>query len=170
MTQAPRIAVMTVGAVGVLALAGPPVVPRNFRLVYNPTTSAPAGWYMVDRHADLRVDDYVLAPLPGDAARLADERQYLPLSVPILKRVGAVGSQSVCISGNAVLIAGRLTAQALRRDSRGRELAVWKHCRPLTSDELFLLSVTNPASFDSRYFGPILRGSVIGKAIPLWTW
>jgi conjugative transfer signal peptidase TraF len=169
MTPARRIAVTVVGAVGVLALAWP-VVPRNFRLVYNPTTSAPAGWYLIDRYAQPRVDDFVLAQLPADAARLADERQYLPLSVPILKRLGAVGSQHVCISGDLILIDGRLTAQALRRDSRGRELAVWKHCRPLRSDELFLLSITNPASFDSRYFGPILRGSVIGKAIPLWTW
>jgi conjugative transfer signal peptidase TraF len=169
MTPARRIAVTAVGAVGVLALAWP-VVPRNFRLVYNPTTSAPAGWYMVDRHAVLRVDDYVLAPLPENAARVADERQYLPLSVPILKRVGALGSQHVCIWGDSILIDGRLTAKTLRRDTRGRELAVWKHCRPLRSDELFLISVTNPASFDSRYFGPILRGSVIGKAIPLWTW
>ena len=169
MTPARRIAVTVVGAVGVLAL-GFPVTPRNYRLVYNPTTSAPAGWYLIDRYAHLRVDDFVLARLPADAARLADERQYLPLSVPILKRVGALGSQHACISGDSILIDGRLTAKTLRRDSRGRELAVWKHCRALRSDELFLLSVTTPASFDSRYFGPILRGSVIGKAIPLWTW
>lgn len=169
MTPARRTAVIVVGAAGVLAL-GFPVAPRNFRLAYNPTTSAPEGWYMVDRHAVLRVDDYVLASLPAEAARFAAERQYLPLSVPILKRVGAVGFQSVCIWRNAILIDGRVTAKTLRRDSRGRDLAVWEHCRPLGSDELFLLSLTNPASFDSRYFGPIPRGSVIGKAIPLWTW
>jgi conjugative transfer signal peptidase TraF len=169
MTQTRRVAVMMAGAVGVLAL-GWPLTPRSYRLVYNPTTSAPAGWYIVDGHADLRVDDYVLAYLPAEVARLADERQYLPLSVPILKRVGAVGSQCVCISGDWILIDGRLTAQALRRDSRGRALPIWKHCGALASDELFLLSITNPASFDSRYFGPIPRGSVIGKAIPLWTW
>jgi conjugative transfer signal peptidase TraF len=169
MTRGRPIAVMMAGAVWVLALAWP-LTPRSYRLVYNPTTSAPAGWYIVERHADLRVDDYVLAYLPAEAAQLADERQYLPLSVPILKRVGAVGSQCVCISGDLILIDGRLTAQALRRDSRGRDLAIWRHCQTLAKDELFLLSITNPASFDSRYFGPILRGPVIGKAIPLWTW
>jgi conjugative transfer signal peptidase TraF len=169
MTQASRIAVMTVGAVGVLAL-GFPFAAHHYRVVYNPTTSAPAGWYLIDRYAQPRVDDFVLAQLPADAARLADERRYLPLSVPILKRVGAVGSQFVCISGDAILIDGRPVAHTLRRDSRGRGLAIWRHCRALAGDELFLLSVTNPASFDSRYFGPILRAGVIGKAIPLWTW
>jgi conjugative transfer signal peptidase TraF len=169
MNQTRRIAVMMAGAVAVLALAWP-FAPRNYRLVYNPTTSAPTGWYLVERYADLRVDDYVLARLPAEAARLADERQYLPLSVPILKRVGAVDSQFVCISGVSIRIDGRLIAQALRRDSRDRDLAIWRHCKTLASDELFLLSVTNPASFDSRYFGPIPRDSVIGRAIPLWTW
>ncbi|MBI3531959.1 MAG: S26 family signal peptidase, partial [Burkholderiales bacterium] len=40
----------------------------------------------------------------------------------------------------------------------------------LHDGELFLLSATNPASFDSRYFGPIAASAVIGSAQPLWTW
>jgi type IV secretory pathway protease TraF len=35
--------------------------------------------------------------------------------------------------------------------------------------ELFLLNSSHPASFDSRYFGPLDRSFVIGKAVPLWT-
>jgi type IV secretory pathway protease TraF len=122
------------------------------------------------RPADFRVDEYVLAHLPIEAAQLASERGYLPVSVPILKRVGAVGSQFVCGSGRNIAIDGRVVAQGLRFDSRGRVLALWSHCRVLTSNEIFLLSLTNPASFNSRYFGPIERRNIIGKAIPLWTW
>jgi hypothetical protein len=46
----------------------------------------------------------------------------------------------------------------------------WQQCRRLHDGELFLLSATNPASFDSRYFGPIAVSAVIGSAQPLWTW
>jgi type IV secretory pathway protease TraF len=49
-------------------------------------------------------------------------------------------------------------------------MPVWQHCRPLLDDELFLLSTTNPASFDSRYFGPVSVSAVIGSAQPIWTW
>ena len=47
-------------------------------------------------------------------------------------------------------------------------LLSWQQCRLLNSGELFLLSVTNPASFDSRYFGPVSASAVIGIAHPVW--
>jgi conjugative transfer signal peptidase TraF len=169
MNQTHRTVLSIVGISAVLALSLPPI-PRNYALVYNPTASAPKGWYVVERDPNFRIGDYVLVRLPNDAARLASDRHYLPSSVPILKRVGALGRQFVCLSGDRVVIDGRVVAHALVRDGAGRHLASWAHCRPLTSDELFLLSLTNPSSFDSRYFGPIPQTNVIGKATPLWTW
>jgi conjugative transfer signal peptidase TraF len=163
------IALWAVAASAVFALAMPAHL-LGFRLVYNPTTSAPTGWYGVTRPAQVKAADYVLARFPPEAAKLANDRQYLPSSVPLLKRVGAVGGQQVCFFRNSILIDGRAVAVTLSRDRLGRELVPWRHCRALESDELFLLSTTNPASFDSRYFGPIRWRDVIGEAIPLWTW
>ncbi len=161
------VSIAATSAVGVLLL---PSNPTFYGLVYNPTTSAPKGWYVLKREREFRVGDYVLAHLPNDAARLADDRHYLPSSVPILKRIGALGHQLVCLCDDKVLIDGHVVARALARDAMGRSLTVWAHCRILASDELFLLSLTNPASYDSRYFGPIPQFNVIGKANPLWTW
>ncbi len=166
-TRRTAVAIAGAGAVVTLCLTS---IQAHVRLVYNPTTSAPKGWYVIERDRQFRVGDYVLAHLPNEAAKLADDRHYLPSSVPILKRIGALGSQVVCLSGDEVLIDGRVVAHALVRDGAGRNLAAWRHCRALGNDELFLLSSTNPASFDSRYFGPITRINVIGKATPLWTW
>jgi type IV secretory pathway protease TraF len=61
-------------------------------------------------------------------------------------------------------------ANVLHADSQARTLPVWQQCRPLREGELFLLSLTHPASFDSRYFGPVPATAVLGTALPLWTW
>jgi conjugative transfer signal peptidase TraF len=167
--MAHRATLWVAGATAVLGLSWPSIS-TNIRLVYNPTTSAPKGWYVVERRRVLRVNDYVLAHLPLDAATLANDRHYLPASVPILKRIGAVDDQLVCSLDGNILIDNRVVARALVHDGAGRKLDAWKGCRALTADEIFLLSEANPASFDSRYFGPILRANVIGKARPLWTW
>jgi hypothetical protein len=45
----------------------------------------------------LSVGSIVLTTLPPDAAALAAQRGYLPARVPLLKRVGAVAPQEVCI-------------------------------------------------------------------------
>jgi type IV secretory pathway protease TraF len=74
----------------------------------------------------------------------------------------------VCTIGQALRIDGHTVATTLRADRLGRPLHGWLQCRRLRSGEVFLLSVTNPASFDSRYFGPVRIPDVIGTAHPLW--
>jgi conjugative transfer signal peptidase TraF len=116
-----------------------------------------------------KVDDYVLVNLPLGAMRLAAERGYLPDSVPLLKRIGALSDQFVCVQARFLWIDGRLAATALTHDARGRELHGWNDCRVLAADEVLLVSRDNSA-FDSRYFGPIRVSQVIGKASPIWVW
>ncbi|MNR30123.1 Peptidase S26 [compost metagenome] len=110
----------------------------------------------------------MLIRLPDAVAVLAAQRGYLPIGIPLLKRVGAVAPQEVCVTGRIVRIDGGPVAAALRTDRLGRSLQVWSDCRRLRPGELFLLSTTNPASFDSRYFGPVGASAVLGVAHPLW--
>ena len=171
-----RIVLAGLSACGLAALAWAAVVQPLPRLIYNPSDSVPVGWYRVkplDHRAtslprSLSVGSIVLTLLPADAAALAAQRGYLPAHVPLLKRVGAVAPQHVCIVAGQVRIDGVPTAAALPADRLGRPLPSWPHCRPLAEGELFLLSVTNPASFDSRYFGPVSASVLIGVAHPVW--
>jgi len=156
--------------VGVAVIALPIVMPTPARLVYNATASAPLGWYAVVPLTEPRVGDVVLAWLPEGAAALANQRHYLPASVPILKRVGAVAGQWVCVQYHEVTVNFATPLRLLTRDSLGRPLTAWRGCRVLKADEIFLLSHDSPASFDSRYFGPIPQRLVIGRAVALWTW
>ncbi len=157
-------------AVGVAVIALPVAMTSRVRLVYNATASVPLGWYAVVPVQEAAVGDVVLAHLPSSAARIVDERHYLPESVPILKRVGAVTGQWVCVQNNVLRIDREPPVRLLERDGLGRPLTPWPGCRALKFEELFLLSHDSPTSFDSRYFGPIPKRLVIGRAVALWTW
>jgi len=163
-------------ACGLAALAWASFVQPLPRLIYNPSDSVAVGWYRVDPLGHgigslpnrLEVSSIVLTTLPPDAAALAAQRGYLPARVPLLKRVGAVAPQEVCIADGSVRIDGVPSAAVMPADRLGRPLPSWQQCRRLEPDELFLLSATNPASFDSRYFGPVSASAVIGVAHPVW--
>ena len=171
-----RLVLAGLSACGLAAVAWASFVHPLPRLIYNPSDSVAVGWYRVDSldHGagslprPLSVGSIVLTTLPPDAAALAAQRGYLPARVPLLKRVGAVAPQEVCITGRIVRIDGVPSVAVLPADRWSRPLPSWQQCRHLESGELFLLSVTNPASFDSRYFGPVSAPAVIGVAHPIW--
>ena len=171
-----RIVLAGLSACGLAALAWASLVQPLPRLIYNPSDSVAVGWYRVDPLGHgigslpnrLEVSSIVLTTLPPDAAALAAQRGYLPARVPLLKRVGAVAPQEVCIADGSVRIDGVPSAAVMPADRLGRPLPSWQQCRRLEPDELFLLSATNPASFDSRYFGPVSASAVIGVAHPVW--
>lgn len=171
-----RLLLAALSACGLAALAWAAFVQPLPRLVYNPSDSVAVGWYRVEPlHGHpgslprpLSVGSIVLTRLPADAAALAAQRGYLPTRVPLLKRVGAVAPQHVCVFDALVWIDGVPVAAVRPTDRVGRALPSWRQCRQLGPGELFLLSSTNPASFDSRYFGPISASAVIGVAHPVW--
>ncbi|MDR0780578.1 MAG: S26 family signal peptidase [Pseudomonadales bacterium] len=171
-----RLVLAGLSACGLAALAWASFASPLPRLIYNPSDSVPVGWYRVeplDHRADslprpLSVGSIVLTSLPADAAALAAQRGYLPANIPLLKRIGAIAPQSVCAFDGLVWIDGVPLAAVLRLDRLGRALPSWSQCRQLQPGELFLLNVSNPASFDSRYFGPVSASAVIGVAHPVW--
>lgn len=167
-----RLVLTGLSACGLAVLGWTSFVSPLPRLIYNPSDSVAVGWYRVDLRgqgtAALHVGKLVLVPLPTEAAALAARRHYLSMGTPLLKPVAAVAPQRVCVVDGIVRIDGVPVAALLRADGRGRPLHAWSQCRRLRSGELFLLSTTNPASFDSRYFGPVRASAVLGVARPLW--
>lgn len=164
-----RSATLGVAALAVLGLGCPVIAQPLPRLVYNASASAPLGFY---RSADgpIRRGDFVLAHLPPPVARFAAARGYLPITVPIVKRVAALAGDVVCADSVAITINGHLVAKAIAQDGQGRALPSWRGCRTLATGDAFLLMEGVPASFDGRYFGPISTAAIIARLVPLWTW
>jgi type IV secretory pathway protease TraF len=96
-------------------------------------------------------------------------RPYLPRGVPLIKRILALPDQSVCRHELRIVVDGIDMGAARERDRRGGALPVWQGCLIIAVGEVFLMNWDEPASLDSRYFGPIPISAILGRAKPLWT-
>ena len=96
-------------------------------------------------------------------------RRYVEAGALLVKPVAAVAGQRVCRSGAIVTLDGLTVATAFIADRMRRPLPVWVGCRRLWRGDVFLLVPGIPASFDSRYFGPVSAATIVGRAVPLWT-
>ncbi|MDB5672781.1 MAG: hypothetical protein JWO25_3740 [Alphaproteobacteria bacterium] len=163
------IALAAGAAASATGLAATLISPPAPRLVWNASASSPVGLYRVTLGVKVQAGDMVIAWPPEPAGELAARRGYLPATVPLVKRVGAVAGDRVCAAGEALFVNGRLAARRLRTDRIGRPLPWWAGCADLGPGELLLLAPTRPDSFDGRYFGVTQPPQLIGRAVPLWT-
>ena len=99
---------------------------------------------------------------------LAEARAYLAPSALLLKPVAAGPGDVVCRRGATVTINGRVAARARSAGAAGRPLPRWSGCMTLAAHQVFVLAPT-PDSFDSRYFGALDHGHVLGTAHPIWS-
>lgn len=165
-----RSSIFLLMVVAVTVLAGPVIIPARPVVVWNATASAPLGLYRVVAADDLQPGELVLARTPSAVVALFAERGYLPIGVPLLKRVAAIAGSIVCRHSMTVMVDGVAVAEALLTDGQGRSLPAWQGCRSLSSGEAFLLVPEVAASLDGRYFGVVETSTIIGRALPLWTW
>ena len=152
-------------SLGLALLLASILAKRHPLIIWNQSSSAPIGLYWVEQEPP-RAGDLAVVRLPEHTADLAARRDYLPLSAYLLKRVAGTGGDRICRHGGNVFIGSAFVARALEADHRERALPQWQGCRILRPGEFFLLSRT-PASFDSRYFGPVAAQYVVGCARPI---
>jgi type IV secretory pathway protease TraF len=141
---------LVAGGIAIAAL-GFAAFASNDVLLYNPSDSLPAGFYIrsgapVVRGSVVTMDAgklnlaYVRAPGFGDAG----DR--------FLKRVAAMKGDTVCSEAGVITINGQPVAEARVQDSSGAALPSWSGCVTLAEADVFLLGDTS-SSFDGRYWG-----------------
>ncbi|WP_299657015.1 S26 family signal peptidase [uncultured Tateyamaria sp.] len=154
-------------SLGLLSVAQ---IDRTPRLIWNASASVPVGLYVVRASNPPSLGDLVAVRLPEDLSSWVVERGYVGVDTLLLKRVAAVSGMTVCRDGVDIAIDGTVVAQAASADRHGRPLPRWTGCITLGSDEVFLLVAGVADSLDGRYFGPFSADTILGRAIPLWTY
>ncbi len=149
--------------------ASPPGSADRAFFVWNATASAPIGFYRVTRSPALSRGDLVLVVPPPWVAEFAAHRGYLPLHVPLVKRIAAMAGNTVCTRGRDIFIDGRFAAVRLAVDGQSRPLPAWSGCRVLDHSEILLLMEGVRTSFDGRYFGPTNISQIVGHLDSVWT-
>ena len=129
--------------------------------IWNASNSVPIGLYRVQPATQLTVTELVAVQPPDLLAAFLDLNGYLPIGVPMLKRVLALPGQTVCRNIDV--------GEAHERDARGRPLPVWHGCRVIADGDIFVMNWQSADSLDSRYFGPLPASAVIGRAVAVWT-
>jgi conjugative transfer signal peptidase TraF len=143
----------------------------------NWTSSMPLGLY---RETPARLDrgELVLICLPEEIAHVGRQRRYLPLGdcpggvSPIVKQLVAIASDEIelqegFLSVNGVVV-NRTSLQST--DSLGRPLDHAPLGRRLVADgEVWVLGIDRRRSWDSRYFGAVPVGAIVGSAKPILT-
>ena len=143
----------------------------------NGTHSFPVGLYLA-RCKRPEIGDLVFVNPPSlPIFTLAKERGYLNVAYSaaphLLKRLAGIAGDRVTIDSAGVQVNGiRLANSApCNCDGAGRPLqACLLKDYVLRPDEVLLMSDYNPASFDSRYFGPLQATTIESVMTPLLTW
>ena len=137
---------------GAAALALPNTERASPSYIWNATESVPIGLYRLQPVERLTVTDLVAIRPPEPLASFLDLNGYLPLGLPLLKRVLALPGQTVCRIELTVVVDNIEMGQARERDGRGRPLPIWQGCRVLAADEIFVMNWQSADSLDGRYF------------------
>ena len=152
-TVAVTVAILCCAAAAAVADHAPAIA------LVNESPSLPRGLYLRRPATTPDIGAVVAVPQPV-AGRPYLAGLGMPPEILLIKRVAAVGGDTVCREGDRVRTPRR-TVLALTRDRHGAVLPRWDGCRVLATDELFLLGET-AFSFDSRYFGPVSRTQIEG--------
>jgi conjugative transfer signal peptidase TraF len=139
------------------------------RFIWNASASVPIGLYAVHPAGRFSVTELVVVQPPQELAQFLADRRYLPRGVPMLKRVLALPGHTVCRTDRTITVDGIAMGEALERDSQGRLLPVWQGCQRIADGQVFLMNWQSEDSLDGRYFGPLSRTTIVGRADPLWT-
>jgi conjugative transfer signal peptidase TraF len=144
-------------------LVGPP-------LLINYTDSEPKGLYWLEARpsAHYARGELVAFAVPEPFQGLIYGREWLAKGLPLMKGIGALEGDQVCIDDVHVSINGAIVGPVFAADSAGRALPKIRGCFKVGAGFFLPLSTLISRSFDGRYLGEEPLSEIRGTANPLW--
>ncbi len=139
----------------------------HVRLVWiNLSPSVPRGVYISQRGQEITQGSYVIFAVPAAVKTLVSTWGW-PDDAQLLKPIAAGPGDRVCQAGQSIFINAVRAARQRMADTQGNTLPRFRGCVRLTEGQFFTLSTFAPHSFDSRYFGVVMRAQIIAVVRPL---
>ncbi len=155
---------------------------RMYGIHYTKTDSLPRGFYKLTQVADgYRYQPWQIVEWCPDHNPIyteASDRWHFETNAisgvlnsckrdPLLKTIGAVPGDVVDITSTALYVNGKALVMRKSKDLEGRPLPeIAPGHFVVGPDQVWLISLYNPNSFDSRYFGPVAIHELRGMGRP----
>ena len=138
---------------------------QGYGLTYSSTASMPKGFYLIIHSDDFKRNDIVEFKPPNEVQAFVAEQHWAPKSGLLLKHVMGVPGDFVCNSGGSILVNHQKVGSVYEFYAPNKKLPKRSFCTVLQQNQYLLLSDSIERSFDSRYFGPVDKGNIIGKSV-----
>ncbi|RKT45622.1 signal peptidase I [Thiocapsa rosea] len=119
--------------------------------------------FLVDRHDDAIARDGLYAFPAGE--RMAP---FFPMQMQVVKRVVGLPGDTVSVTAQTTRVEGRTVGEGLDlAGTLGAPAAQFVRVVVVPADAVWIMGATRD-SFDSRYWGPLPRQQIIGRAYALF--
>jgi len=139
----------------------------GFGLVYNASKSMSRGVYVVIPAKKIQRNDIVVFYPPFTTQQFLSMQHWGPGNHLLMKHVLGLPGDWVCKRKNTLWINQNKVANVLVFYATNKKIPQVDFCGYLTVDQYLLLSTNSERSFDGRYFGPVQRQNIKGKAVLL---
>ncbi len=168
MSKPRKIFLISAGVFILLSLQIAGLQPPKYYL--NLSRSMPLGVYkFIPFNGDLKVEDLVIFDVPQQARPYVYGRGWLPKGWLLIKKVGALPGEKVTITNDSIKIRDVYVGPVFETDTEGKPLPRLRGSFIIPENHFLPIATYIQNSFDGRYFGPVSKTLIRGKAIPIVT-
>lgn len=162
-----RILALTIAVISVLGLILMSTFYGKTLFILNQTKSLPRGFYRVIEQENYRRGDLVVFHIPDTIRTFIQSRFQMPDNAYLMKYIVGLPGDTYTVKDGIFIVENDAIGAVLKHDNNGKPMPVFEYNGVLKSGVLVAKKGLN-LSIDSRYFGPVPRSTIIGRAEPFF--